>query len=154
MVVRFEFLNATRAEQALDHIAVSHAEIAGLMTCFQPVGFWRSDLDSGHVYWSADIFEIFGMDFTDGPVNVADAYSRLHPQDASYTLELVERAAREKTSFHLVLRLKNGANAWKFIRCVGRYRVTNEGREEIYGMIEQFLDQIPMIGLHDISKVG
>ena len=146
-MVRFEFLETALPLQDLDHIGLTDAEIVGLVSCRHPAGYWRSDLATGHVFWSKDIFDIYGMEYTKGPVRLPLANAAVHPDDLTYMLELIERAAADKSGFHYVLRLKNGMGGYKYVRSIGRYRVTGDGREELYGMFEEVIGQARLIGL-------
>lgn len=147
MVVRFEFSEHPRPAQRMNHIRIEGEEIAGLLDSHQLFGFWRTELDTGHVFWSSDIFEIYGMEFTEGPINLSLSNSAVHPDDLPYMLELYERASEEKTGFHYILRLRDGPARYKYVRSVGKYRVTEEGREELYGILEQFHEQVPLVGI-------
>lgn len=147
MVVRFEFGDDIRAPQNLDHIGVSGDDLFELVCAHQKFGFWRTELDTGHVYWSSDIFEIYDMPASQAPVNLVEANAAVHPDDLPYMLELLERAAEEKSGFHYILRLKNRTRQWKYVRSVGRHRVTEEGREELYGIFIQFLERVPLVGV-------
>ena len=149
VVVRFEFGEDVRAPQKLDHIRIEGEELFELVCAHQKYGFWRTELDAGHVFWSSDIFEIYGMKCTNGPINLVEANSAVHPDDLPYMLELFERAAEEKTGFHYVLRLKDGNSGYKYVRAVGRYRLTGEGREELYGFFAEFHERVPLVGVID-----
>ncbi|MCY0148089.1 PAS domain-containing protein [Hoeflea sp. G2-23] len=146
-MVRFEFSETTSPKQDLDHIGLTDFEIAGLMSYQHQIGYWRSDMGTGHVFWSKAIFDIYGMAYTKGPVNLTLANDAVHPEDLPYMLELLERTAVEKTGFHYVLRLKNGHNGFKYVRSVGRFRLTEDGREELYGMFEEVVDQVRLVGV-------
>ncbi|MBV1725580.1 MAG: PAS domain-containing protein [Hoeflea sp.] len=145
-VVRFEF-SETDPVQDLDHIGLTDAEIVELVSSRHAMGYWRSDLASGHVFWSKGVFDIYGMEFTRGPVNLTAAYGNVHAEDLNLMLELIERAASEKTGFHYVLRLKNGENGVKYVRSVGRCRATSDGREELIGIVEEIIDQVRLVGV-------
>lgn len=149
MVVRFEFSGPSRPQPDLDQLGISEHEAIGLVTAHQRFGFWRSELDTGHVYWLKDIYEIYNLDYSDGPVNLFLANAAVHPDDLPYMLELFERAAVKKTGYHYILRLKAGSGSYKYVRSVGRYRRTKSGREEIYGLFEEFHEQVPMVGIVD-----
>lgn len=147
MVVRFEFSGPSRPQPDLDQLGISALEAISLVTANQRFGFWRSELDTGHIFWSRDIYEIYGMEYSAGPVNLFLANAAVHPEDLPYMLELFERAAAEKTGYHYILRLKADAHSYKYVRSVGRYRRTASGREEIYGLFEEFHEQVPMVGI-------
>lgn len=147
MVVRFEFDKDIRSPQDMEHIGVSGDEIFELVCAHQKFGFWRTELDNGHVFWSSDIFEIYGMEYTTGPINLIEANNAVHPDDLPFMLELLERAAEDKSGFHYILRLKDGDSHYNYVRSVGRFRVTDEGREELYGLFFQFQEPVPLVGV-------
>lgn len=146
-LVRFEFSETENTVQELDHIGLSDAEIIELANYRNTLGYWRADLASGHMFWSKNVFRLYGMEYTKGPVNLTIANEMVHPEDLGFILELVERAASEKSGFHFVLRLKDGKNDFKYILSCGRYRVAGDGREELYGMTEEILDQARLINI-------
>ncbi|PWV97537.1 PAS domain-containing protein [Hoeflea marina] len=148
MVVRFEFSAPSRPPPDLDQLGITAIEAINLVTAHQRFGFWRSELDTGHVFWSRDIYEIYEMDYSAGPVNLFRANAAVHPDDLPYMLELFERAAADKTGYHYILRLK-AAEGYKYVRSVGRYRRTASGREEIFGLFEEFHEQVPMVGIYE-----
>ena len=111
------------------------------------MGYWRADLATGHVFWSENVFRLYGMEYTKGPVNLTIANEAIHPEDLNCIFELVERAASEKSGFRCILRLKDGQNDFKYTLSCGRYRVTDDGREELYGMTEEILDRARLINI-------
>ena len=146
-VIRFEFSETETPVQDRDHIGLTDAEIVDLVSRRNSMGYWRSDLESGHVFWSKGVFDIYGMEFTKGPVNLTAAYRNVHADDLNLMLELIERAASEKTGFHYVLRLKTGEDSVKYVRSVGRYRMTGDGREELFGIVEQVVEPVRLVGV-------
>jgi len=150
--MRFEFDDDIRKPQSMGHIRISGDDLFELLCAHQKFGFWRSELDTGHTFWSRDIFEIYGMNFTEGPVNLAAANALVHPEDLPYMLQLLEKAARQKSGFHYVLRLRNAKGPERYVRSVCRHRVTPEGREELYGIFQQFHDRTPLVGLIDANE--
>tara|TARA_Y100000815_G_C13325824_1_gene494111 strand:+ start:1284 stop:1772 length:489 start_codon:yes stop_codon:yes gene_type:complete len=149
LVVKFEFSKDTKRPRGTEHIRISGDDLLELLCAHQKFGFWRSELDTGHTFWSRDIFDIYGLPFTEGPVNLSAANAIVHPDDLRYMLLLTERSAREKTGFHYVLRLLGPHGHHRYVRSVGRYRVTGEGREELYGTFELFHDQSRLVGVVD-----
>lgn len=152
-MVRIEYAEAVIPKQDLDHIGLSDAEIVDLVNRRHAVGYWRADLASGHVFWSKKIFDIYGMDYTNGPVNLTAAYTVVHPEDLHFMLELIERAASERIDFHYVLRLKNGQNSFKYVRSVARYRKTGDGREELFGIMEELTDRVRLIEVNHSTAI-
>nr|WP_255561467.1 PAS domain-containing protein [Pseudohoeflea sp. DP4N28-3] len=126
---------------------MSGDELFELVCAHQKYGFWRAELDTGSVYWSFDIYDIYGMEYSTGPVNLLKANQAIHPDDLPYMLELMERTAQERTGHHFIVRLKTASGRYTYVRSVGRFRVTEEGREELYGIFIQFHDRVPLVGI-------
>lgn len=148
-MIRFETTQLEIPAQDLGHIGLTDSEIVKLLSCHRPTGYWRSDLATGHVFWSERIFEIYGMKYVKGPVSLPEANGLVHPDDLPLMLELIEQAASEKTGFHYVLRLRNGGGGYKYVRSIGRYRITDDGQEELYGLFEELIDQVRLLGIVD-----
>lgn len=153
-MVRFEFLETDLPALEPNHIGLTDAEIVELMSCQNRVGYWRSDLQAGQVFWSRNLFEIYGMDHTDGPISLTLANNAMHPEDLPYMFELLERAAKEKSGFHYILRLRNGHNGFKYVRSVGRFRLTPDGREELYGLCEEVFEQVRLVGVIGVPSAA
>ncbi|MDO1582280.1 PAS domain-containing protein [Rhizobium oryzicola] len=104
-----------------------------LLHLFDPVGFWRIDLDTSHTYVSAGNAALFGKSSSSGPINVAEYCERIHPDDLDRFLNALEQAAREKTSYNvcyrLVIRGKEIA-----VQTIGRYRTSQGTSGEIIGI--------------------
>lgn len=146
-MLRFEFSETIPHAPDLDHIGLTDADVARLASCQPTTGYWRADMATGHVFWSPIIFAIYGMAPVKGPVNLKQANEAVHPDDLPYMLKLIEQAAADKTGFHYVLRLKDKKQGYKFVRSIARYRVTADGREELFGMFEEIAGHARLIGV-------
>jgi PAS domain-containing protein len=113
---------------------VTCRDVVEVLKAYRPIGNWRLDLKTGHLFWTPEVFEIYGMDYTHEPVNFVEMNNRFHPDDLSIRLELLERSAKFKTPFNYVLRIKSTDNdGYQFIRVAGRYRETDDGFGEFIG---------------------
>jgi PAS domain S-box-containing protein len=63
------------------------------------IGFWRWELATGKVNWSAEMFRIWGMEETDNP-DLGAGLNMVHPDDKAVADENIERAMRETEPFH------------------------------------------------------
>lgn len=119
------------------HLGLDEQEALGLIHAHVQLGLWRADLDSGHVFFSSETNRIFGLDQTDGPVDLAQAQRAIHPEDIPVALELLETLAREKGAYQFVQRVADGKGGYKFVRVVGRYRAQGDGAGEIIGICHE-----------------
>ncbi|OCW59179.1 hypothetical protein [Hoeflea olei] len=142
----FRFV-VSEADAASADIADACTPRAGLASpAPATVGYWRADLETGHVFWSRCHFDLYDMLYTSGPVNLTEAYSRVHPDDLGLMLELIEHAASQKTGFHTVLRLIRPRGAIH-VRSTARYRLAVTGREELVGLCEEIPHQLRLVGM-------
>ena len=107
-----------------------------------PLGFWRTVYQTGHVYFSPEVFRIYGLEPSDGPVNLFEVNKRIHPEDLKVCLGLFEEAAREKTGFQYSLRVEDGNAGYKYVRSVGRYRETPDGFGEMFGIFHEIPNEL------------
>ncbi|MCD2173900.1 PAS domain-containing protein [Rhizobium sp. C4] len=114
---------------------MSDADVLRLLQKHMSIGLWRSDLESGLVFFSPPISRLFGLPEQAGPVNVAAVRAAMHPEDAPFVLELLETISREKGSAQIVLRVRSSeAEDYKYVRLVGRYRARDKDCGEIIGI--------------------
>lgn len=132
-----ELFNELRPEQDLDGFNVSAGEVMGLLSMYDPHGIWRLDLESGHVFWSHDVFEIHGLEPKPGPVNLNDAINSYHPEDAKLISQLIENCIEKKTGYRFVLRLKKPNGGYRLVTSVGRYRERVDGTREVFGLFSR-----------------
>src|SRR5467141_2956477 len=80
-----------------------------------------------NVYWSEELFRIFGLDPGPTPPSPMEVVRQLHPEDAPYHPGVVERAIRDGTDFEMDFRLLLPDGAAKYIHVVGHPVVNASG---------------------------
>lgn len=139
--MQLQFATESRdAAQTSDPSAVniSSSEAFAAMSRFDEIGIWRAELESGLVYWTESVFRIYGLQYTEGPVSITDAIQAYHPDDREAVLRCVEEAANRKSGFRFVLRLCRPDGEVVWVKSHGLYRVSDDGKEELFGYIEKF----------------
>lgn len=139
MPIRYDQLDS-RAFRDGSELGISHDDIVELVTAFRLYGFFRMDLDSGHLFATKDIYDIFGMEFHDAPLNLIELRERVHPDDLPMLMGSFERAAERKEIYHAIYRVR-GKNGYKFARTVGKYREREGGAGEIVGIVYEFFER-------------
>lgn len=120
------------------------AELAmGLATGFRPWGFWRMDLDTGHVFASPGFFQIYGLPCHDGPLDIVAVSARIHPADLVELMHVFEHAGPEKRHYHHIFRVRIDAEKHKYVRTVGQFRDNPGTSGEIVGMIVELFEELP-----------
>jgi len=80
-----------------------------------------------NVYWSKEMYRIFGLDPGPTPPSPMEVVRQLHPEDAPYHPGVVERAIRDGTDFEMDFRLLLPDGAAKYIHVVGHPVVNASG---------------------------
>jgi PAS domain S-box-containing protein len=88
---------------------------------------WSENVDWSNVYWSKEMYRIFGFDPDPTPPSTMEVVRRLHPEDAPNHPRMVERAIRDGTDFELDYRLLLPDGAAKYIHAVGHPVVNASG---------------------------
>lgn len=78
------------------------------------LGYWHFDLASGHVHWSDELYDIFGVDRSMGEVNYEKYAERLHPEDRPDVEAAVQKAIETGEPYELSHRVvqPNGSVRW------------------------------------------
>src|SRR6202166_2671229 len=80
-----------------------------------------------NVYWSKEMYRIFGIDPGPTPPSPMEFARQLHPEDAPYHTGVVEQAIRDRTDFETDYRLLLPNGAAKYIHVVGHPVVNASG---------------------------
>ena len=80
-----------------------------------------------NVYWSKEMYRIFGLDPDSTPPSYVEVTRRLHPEDARYYTSVVEQAIRDRTDLETDYRVLLPNGATKYIHVVGHAVVNSSG---------------------------
>jgi PAS domain S-box-containing protein len=80
-----------------------------------------------NVYWSEELFRIFGFDPNPTPPSEVEIVGRLHPEDVLHNKPLVDQAIRGRSDFEVDYRLLLPNGAAKYIHVVGHPIVNASG---------------------------
>jgi len=80
-----------------------------------------------NVYWSEELFRIFGFDPNPTPPSEVEIVGRLHPEDVLHNKPLVDQAIRGRSDFGVDYRLLLPNGAAKYIHVVGHPVVNTSG---------------------------
>jgi PAS domain-containing protein len=126
-------------------IPLTAEEVVDLASAFELFGYWRLDIDSGHLFATEDICRIFGLPPTEGPLNLVTFTSRIHPDDMPVLMEIYERISQERLVYQNVYRVKSDGEGYKYVRSVGRFRDKPGTGGEIVGFTEECCPQTPAV---------
>lgn len=127
-------------EPSLEEIQLGGLDLLPLLSMVDSFGVFRTDLNSGHSFWTRAMFDIHGMQYKPGPVDIVAAIERYHEEDRGKVIELFEDAVRNKNAFGYVVRMRDEADGYKLVKCVARHRTAPRGDDEIYGAMWHQVD--------------
>src|ERR1700682_5110641 len=129
MALSEDITQRKRAEEALQRSEGYLAEAQKLTH----TGSWAAQVSQkenvswSNVYWSKEMYRIFGLDPGPTPPSPMEFARRLHPEYAPYHPRVVERAIRDGTDFEMDFRLLLPDGAAKYIHVVGHPVVDASG---------------------------
>src|SRR3984893_380415 len=129
MALSEDITQRKRAEEALQRSEGYLAEAQKLTH----TGSWAAQVSQkgkpywSNLYWSKEMYRIFGLDPGPTPPSPMEFVRRLHPEDAPYHPRVVERAIRDGTDFEIDYRLLLSDGVAKFIHVVGHPVVNASG---------------------------
>ncbi len=107
---------AKQAEEALRRSENNLAEAQRL----SHTGSWAGTPGPGELkYWSEECFRLLGFDPHKGLPRVETFFQRVHPDDIGRKIELMERAARERTGFEFDFRIVHPGGEIRDIHTIG-----------------------------------
>jgi PAS domain S-box-containing protein len=101
------------------------------------IGSWAwSPISRENVYWSREVYRIYGFDPSEGMASYQAATGRVHPDDRARFDSSVQQAIAERTDFRVQHRLLMPDGTAKYVRTVG-HPVFNEsgGLVEFVGVV-------------------
>ena len=128
--VRAHALEAPRAAGADTAHILRLAENVGSM------GHWYSDLVTGQVTWSAELFSIFALDAATFTPTLRSVLALCHPDDRSRIEQTVEAAIAGAADFDFDCRILRPDGAWRSIVSTGQAERDAAGRVvALFGVI-------------------
>jgi PAS domain S-box-containing protein len=124
------------AERAL-HRSESYLAEAQRLSCTGSFG-WK--VPGGEIYWSAETYRIFQYDPTMKPT-VELVLQRVHPEDAAYVKQMIERAMQDGKGFDFEHRLLMPDGSVKQLRVVANGSSIGPGEFEFAGAVMDITEQ-------------
>jgi PAS domain S-box-containing protein len=93
-------------------------------------GSWAVSFPSGDVFWSPEMFRIYGLDPGTTKLSQQMAFQLIHPEDRAFVEEAFERAVREKSDYAVEHRAILADRSIKHLHALG-HPVLNEFGELI-----------------------
>jgi signal transduction histidine kinase len=96
---------------------------------------WLLHLPEGDMQWSAQLFDILGLDRASQTPSYRLFTERMHPDDRRRFAEAVERAIEANSDFSCEARIVIPGAATKYVQAIGEVRRGAAGRGEFIGTI-------------------
>ncbi len=91
------------------------------------LGGWEWEFENNHLYWSDEIYRIFGLK----PGEIEPSYEKyieyIHPEDCSLVQETIEKTVNEHTSFQIDHRIVLADGSNRFVHEEGKVQFNDEG---------------------------
>jgi C4-dicarboxylate-specific signal transduction histidine kinase len=94
---------------------------------------WRLQLPKGDMQWSAQLFDILGLDRASQTPSYRLFTERMHPSDRPRFAQAVEQAIRENSEFSCEARIVIPGGQTKYVQAVGEVRQGAAGGVELIG---------------------
>jgi PAS domain S-box-containing protein len=89
--------------------------------------YQKENVSWSNVYWSKEMYRIFGLDPGPTPPSYTEVVQRLHPEDAHHNRPIVEQAVRDRADFETDFRIFLPNGPAKYIHVVGHPVVNASG---------------------------
>jgi hypothetical protein len=123
-------------------VGLSDREVLELVGSFRLCGFWRFNVDSGHLFGTPEFCQIFAIEHSDGPLDLVRLSAAIHPDDLAVIMETFERASVARLTYHNLYRVITSPSSSKFVRSVGKFRANDAGQGDVIGMTYEVFPQM------------
>ncbi len=89
-------------------------------------GSWAFN-GTGFDYWSAQLFQIHGLDQRGGAPGIQEYLALVHPEDREFVAEVVRRMLSDRREFDFTKRIVRPDGAIRYVRCVGSLAANGRG---------------------------
>ncbi len=142
VVARREVIVTREVERATAELSESNRLL--LMTeATTHVGHWRYDMSTASLFWSDEMYRIYGRDFA-RPITRDDALAYLHPEDRDAAWAAMLGAVREQKPFDLRVRMhRDGDRELRYLAYIGRAEVGDDGKPvALFGVMQDVTNEM------------
>jgi PAS domain S-box-containing protein len=101
------------------------------------VGSWENDLSADRVFWSDEIYRIFGLDPGDRQLTVEEFRRHIHPEDLTIQLDATSQAQRGDSRYEAQFRIVRPDGEVRVVRSSGEVVRDDTGRPvRAFGAVE------------------
>jgi PAS domain S-box-containing protein len=106
------------------------------------IAHWNFDPETGNTEWSEQMYDILGLDPANGPPNLAEHQTFIHPDDWEEFEATVQQAVEHGTPYDIILRIQHPDGTKRFINAIGT-PITDEAGAviELRGTIQDITER-------------
>ncbi|MDJ0944601.1 MAG: response regulator [Kiloniellales bacterium] len=106
------------------------------------IGHWRWTVDSGHLYWSDEVYRIHGLDPDGFEPSIDGAIAAYHPDDRELVRRHLERSLADKEGFGFELRLVRPDGGLRHVVVQGLCELDDHGKvEALLGVVQDVTER-------------
>lgn len=106
------------------------------------MGHWRWDIGTADIEWSAELYNIFGVDRENFKPSLESISPYIHRRDLGRLYQAFQRAIIQQNDYDMDFRLTRADGEARVIRCEGRCEMDQEGEVvALYGIMQDITSQ-------------
>lgn len=107
------------------------------------IGHWVLDLDSNHLFWSQEVYDIHGLCPNGYKPSLDSAVEFYHQNDRQRVEDAIGYAIKQGDSFQFELRIVRRDSAIRFVRAKGECEVDNDGKVvSVFGIFQDITGDV------------
>lgn len=126
-------------------------ELFALGEKLSQIGFWEIDTETNSVYFSAELYNIFGLN-KNTSLSLENTIELFKPSDRSLVKTSLSSLISSSKEIDLVLQIKAGEDGLKWVKLSGRAHVLTNKISRIFGTIQDITKDQEFISQLDIYK--
>lgn len=155
-LIRDLLMTQQRLKTAQEELENSHQRLESVQAIAH-LGFWEFDIEKDILFWSDEVYRIFGLEPQEFEATFAGFLSYVHPDDRETLTSKYQRSIEEKSAYNVVHRIvqKNGAIRYVEERCEHSYDSNGKAVKSIgaiYDITERIADQSKLQRLFDLQR--
>ncbi|MCB1529396.1 MAG: PAS domain-containing protein [Rhodospirillales bacterium] len=116
---------------------LSEAETIGKM------GHWRWQVGQDEIFWSDEVYRIFGTDPETFVPSLDNVNSMLHRRDAGRMIQAFQRAIIAQNDYDMDFEIRDPGGETRFVRCEGRCELDEDGDvAALYGIMQDITEAV------------
>ncbi len=155
-LIRDLLMTQKRLKEAQKELKTSHRRLESVQAIAH-LGFWEFDIEKDILYWSDEVYRIFGLAPQEFEATFEGFLSYVHPDDRETLTNKYQCSIEEKSAYNIVHRIVQKSGAIRYVeeRCEHRYDSNGKAVKSIgavYDITERIADQSKLQRLFDLQR--